>query len=499
MPFEIGIINLIPPEGEARGNHRFAVAQYICAPSTAGYSVPITFDCALACTAIGWPMQMGILYLTFARDPSTCPSVGTGPSRYIPQPVTMGLGCLPQTPVPEGIWQGEANISSILIAGTPSYGMSWRFRAVMTVNTDASLGLSVTMERLVPAVEFSPPPADGSNTYVTCGTFGVTLTRILDPLADPLDRNTTWVMGHPDPIPFTPSGGYCETDIKSATATIQLMPYRLGCNGKAENGPLSDCSMDTGKRTYSCLAALVKPAVAGTFRPQWSQLGVNRTGGRLGCFRGNNSGSGLLPPVAANLSPTPIYPSLADLLNTGCGGEDPVNGAEKQQIQYTSVAGFDLVVKSVAKGAPCVAIRIPGGAWTVGTYTLDLGVLADTGHWVATVTFGGVAGNPVVILYGLEFPSGVTAECVDNAITPSAMVAPMEPAATYQMERLAIIERMKTRAATACVHLGMLIDPKPACGCSALHSCTIHGECVRFGAQGSRFKSCSDCTDYRQS
>jgi hypothetical protein len=276
------------------------------------------------------------------------------------------------------------------------------------------------------------------------------------------------------------------------------MPYRLGCNGKAENGPLSDCSMDTGKRTYSCLAALVKPAVAGTFRPQWSQLGVNRTGGRLGCFRGNNSGSGLLLPVAAVLDPTPIYPTAADLLNAGCGGEDPVNGAEKQQIQYTSVAGFDLVVKSVAKGAPCVAIRIPGGAWTVGTYTLDLGVLADSGHWVATVTFGGVVGNPVVILYGLEFPSGVTAECVDNAITPSAMVAPMEPAATYQVERLAIVERMKTRAATACVHLGTLIDPKPACGCSALHSCTIHGECVRFGAQGSRFKSCSDCTDYAQ-
>ncbi|WP_333568599.1 hypothetical protein [Sphingorhabdus sp.] len=225
---------------------------------------------------------------------------------------------------------------------------------------------------------------------------------------------------------------------------------------------------------------------------------MNRTGGRLGCFRGNNSGSGLLPPVAAVLDPTPIYPTAVDLLNAGCGGEDPVNGAEKQQIQYTSVAGFDLIVKSVAKGGPCVAIRIPGGAWTVGAYTLDLGVLADTGHWVATVTFGGVAGDPVVILYGLEFPSGVTAECVDNAITPSAMVAPMESAATYQVERLAIIERMKTRAATACVHLGELIDPKPACGCSALHSCTIHGECVRFGAQGSRFKSCSDCTDYAQ-
>lgn len=143
----LATINLVPPEGEAHGQKRYAVAQEICAPNPA-YAAPITLDCSLACTAINWPMQMGILTLRFFKDDPLCPAAGTSPSNYIPSLVTIGLGCRPGTPTVDGIWQAQYFQSTTLIPGPPDYGMSFRFRATMTVNPDTSVSLTVDNDRL---------------------------------------------------------------------------------------------------------------------------------------------------------------------------------------------------------------------------------------------------------------------------------------------------------------------------------------------------------------
>jgi hypothetical protein len=487
-------VEVIPAEATAHGTHVIAVAKYICAPPTIGYSVPVTFDCALACTAIGWPMQMGILTIDFYTDDPTCPSAGVSRSKYFPQMVTMGLGCRPGNPSPEGIWQGEYFSSVTLISGPPAYGMSFRIRAVMTVNVDASVSVFITIDRLVPNSEFVPPPANGSNVYVECGNFSTTLTRLIDPSADPLARNVSWVMTNPNQVSFNTGGGYCETDIRSANATVVLMPYKLGCDGRANAGTQSNCALDTGYRTYSCMAVLIKPSTAGAFRPQWSQMGVN-TGDDRRCFEGNNAGPSATPfAISAQLSPPPIYPDLMELLNCSCPNENAVI-SDKQQIQFTRCAGFDVVLKSVNKSDPCLAVRPSGNGnpWQIGAYTVDSVVKAQTGHWIATCSFPTMAGAPNVVIYGLEFPTGILAECVPIPSLGEQVFSmpPIVPPSAKEL--MAKINKVKE---LPCIHLGQQLETTPSCGCSGgnLYECAKHGKCR---VQGNTIEmNCWRCPDY---
>lgn len=54
---------------------------------------------------------------------------------------------------------------------------------------------------------------------------------------------------------------------------------------------------------------------------------------------------------------------------------------------------------------------------------------------------------------------------------------------------------MSRRQSLPCIHLGPLIEAKPACGCGARHHCGKHGECVLSGATN-RWPVCSRCPDY---
>lgn len=54
---------------------------------------------------------------------------------------------------------------------------------------------------------------------------------------------------------------------------------------------------------------------------------------------------------------------------------------------------------------------------------------------------------------------------------------------------------MSRRQSLPCIHLGPLIEAKPACGCGPRHHCSRHGECVLSGATN-RWRVCSRCPDY---
>jgi hypothetical protein len=449
-------------------------------------------------------MQMGVLLMSFYSDDPDCPAAGLSPSIYIPGSAILNLplACIPGNPSPEGIWQGQTFVSVQLIPGPPPFGMSFRFRAVMTVELNASVNVSVTMERLVPNSEFSPPPEDGSNVYVTCATWSQNLVRNLPEGSDPLARNINWIMTNPALIPVTTSGEYCETDIRSASMSVILMPFKLGCDGTADKGTKADCSLDTGYRTYSCMAVLVEPMTPGAWPAQWTQMGTNKLGGIFGCFSGTNSRT-IAPVAAAKLDPS--RENAADLLNCGCNGEDPING-DRQQIQYGIAAGYEVVFKSVNKNSPCIAIRVAGvgNPWTRDSVlNLDETILADTGHYVRQASFPTVPGAPKVVVYGLEFPSGILADCVPIPTDRgSPRVVPIKsespPATKERTAARAMIEKMHLVQVSPCVHLGEALETQASCGCGGagaiLKACAIHGKCRVAG--NTVEMNCWKCDDY---
>ncbi len=59
----------------------------------------------------------------------------------------------------------------------------------------------------------------------------------------------------------------------------------------------------------------------------------------------------------------------------------------------------------------------------------------------------------------------------------------------------ALADQSKRRA-LPCVHLGDLVDPRPACGCGPLYTCEVFGQCVLMGNTKS-WKVCTGCDRYQ--
>jgi hypothetical protein len=249
------------------------------------------------------------------------------------------------------------------------------------------------------------------------------------------------------------------------------------------------------------MAVLVEPMTPGAWPAQWTQMGTNKSGGIFGCFSGTNSRT-IAPVAAAKLDPP--RENAIDLLNCGCG-EDPVNG-DRQQIQYGTAAGYEVVLKSVNKGEPCLSIRIGGvgNTWTVAeSYDIDLTILADTGHYVRKASFPTVPGAPKVVVYGMEFPSGILADCVPipSEGGPPRVVAirsESPPAAKERTAARAMIEKMHLVQVSPCVHLGEALETQASCGCGGggaiLRACAVHGKCRVTG--NTVEMNCWKCDDY---
>jgi len=518
-------ITIMPPEGKVEIIQ--AVARDLCKVVTK-YAYPVTLDCSLACTPIRWPMESGTLILNFFKQDPNCPQFGNIPSDYFsfdyPEGVAVGLGCNEKHQ--DGIWQSQDMIYGVF-SQSPLLGITFRITSLMTVNPDATLNVSVQMERLVPASETGNP--SGLNTFNPCISFSGTLERdLLSNNTDPFSRQEYWVMKNKNPIQLPVPGNTCPFDAKSVNMTVLLKPYRVGCDGTAEGHPeKTDCSLSAINKTYTCLSALIKPATFGVFKPRWVQMGVNpnlsNISGNFSCFNGVNAGPLLDPPVVADLKPdipwlTPIdnYNFDYDLLNCGCPGENNQR-SDKQQIQiglsreeFNLDYQYQVLVKSVNNGAPCVAIRESGTSiWTIGAYTVDANILAETGHWVATCTFQSVVGDPVVILYGLEFPSGIIANCVNSVANISfAEQIPFsqeQPKIERKINAAQMIaQKMRDVRDKPCKHLGLALETEPTCGCGGseenkkfrlIHECSIHQKC-RISVSGNGIMTCWKCPDY---
>ncbi len=516
---------------DLRYQPRRSIATEIC--KTSGYcsSDPITLDCSLACTAIGWPMAGGWLMIELLQQPSSCATAGEIPSVYGPQ-LYVSFGCQPNDPVVDGVWQGQSYYDGVaLTSGGISYGLTLKTCARMVVNPNGTLSVNVEISRIAPADDIYPPPPDGQNQVIPCGTISATLGWYFPSGAINTTRQYTYPGGTtPNQlIDFNVTNpDTCPLDVKSVRLTLVMNPFKVGCNGAAEGYLETDCSLDTGFRTYSCFSVLIKPTVEGAFIPSWIQLGVNGepTTSNHGCYQGSNSGTGLTPPTLAYMSPERYaggQPYAYDLMNCGCPGENPVT-SDSQQIQYGTTYGtmgsilgdpvYEIVIKSVNKGSPCVAMRLygTGNPWHLGTLTLNNNIFLETGHWVVTATFSGLIGDPIAIIYGLQFPNGITASCVSG---PSMLMQESMPVASESeniylamppaesqipKEVMNEIQQMKKKMSLVrsnpCTHLGKPLETVASCGCAGgiLHECAKHGVCRVSG--NTKEMNCWRCPDY---
>lgn len=505
---------------------RREIATDACKSANICQSVPVEIDCSLACTPVGWPMQYGYLQIELFKNDPECPDEIQEPSIYCPY-VVVFLGCPPMDPVEDnGIWQGQeiANCTALFQDGV-AYGLTLQVCVRMTVGNDGSLTYSVIINRIVPASDIVPPPVDGLNQIASCMSFSKTLRR-MDP-TEPINVFREYrYPGGLNPITGLPRPNetfhvtrsdleLCPIDVKSVRLTGYLSPFPVGCDGTAENAPSGQCAFDSGFKTYSCFSALIRPTTPGDFPPHWVQMGVNTValGGPYWCISGTSGSTASTPPLSPGISPVPplgyTYPAPSDIVTIGCPGEDPVNG-DSQQIQFATVGDYDIVLKSVNGGGICAAMRITGvgNPWTIGTQVgFNSTIYNQTGHYIKTFTFAGLTGNPIATIYGLEFPWGIIAQCVEEE-NPPEMLPPIadEPpkvvdreAEARQSARQKILElrdRMNMVRQNPCIHLGEQLETIPSCGCSGgnLHSCAKHGKCRVTG--NTVEMNCWRCQDY---
>lgn len=502
-------------------SYRRPVATDICKSSGICDSVPIEIDCSLACTPIGWPMQAGYLFIDLFVQPVDCPP--PLPRSIYCNSLSIYMGCKPSDPVMDGVWQGQTLDNCIALSKDgQSYGLTLQTCARMAVASDGKINVNVEINRIAPASDITPPPQDNLNQIVPCVTFNKTLGWHNPTPEINVQREYTYPGGKEDNKAFDitlTNPDTCPLDIKSAQMSFIMIPYAVGCNGTAEAGAESKCAFDSGTKTYSCFSALIKPSQPGAFRPYWTQLGVNTlaTNGNFGCSEGYNSKTTSSPPEPAILLPqNPLgfrYPDI-DILNIGCPGEDPVN-SDYQQIQYGSGGLYEILIKSVNKGGFCVALKNASfpGAWSIGTEIgFNSTIFNQTGHYIKTYSFESLPGSPIAIIYGLQFPQGITSQCLENKNVFQQVFSSTEPEPQEEQQQQVVsmtmpsdamkkqVQEMRQKMIDVrekpCIYLGQQLETVPSCGCAGgnLHECAKYGTCRITG--NTKEMNCWRCPDY---
>lgn len=150
-----------------------------------------------------------------------------------------------------------------------------------------------------------------------------------------------------------------------------------------------------------------------------------------------------------------------------------------------------------------------GNPWTIGTsVAFNSTIYDETGHYIRTFTFAGLTGDPVAIIYGLEFPWGIIAQCVEDenppeglppvmeAQQPIAIDSEQEKRKTARQQVIEMRDKMNLVREKPCIHLGEALETIASCGCTGgiLHACTKHGKCRVSG--NTVEMNCWRCPDY---
>lgn len=492
----------------------------ICKPdSTLG--VPVTLECSLACTPIGYPMTGGVCNINFLT--SNCITDNPQRSRWIDHVLAVGLSCINADPVVDGTWVGEL-ITDVGAPGVPDKGFTMRLRTVMTVLDANTIQIDLSIFRLVPGAESTPPT--NINSWSGCGGVVVKCYRQLPPGADINDRTINWTFAS-ELTPYVMSGD-CTTDVRFISLGVTLTPWRFGCDGTANAGTKADCSLPSGNYTYSCFTVSIRPTDSYNALyqgPVFSQLGVNDPGCEAygtpcGCYTGE-----IYFPWGATTTPSTPFPM--QVLVTGCDGEVYGN---KQSFQFGRQGGYDVILKTINKGSLCMAVRktpeTGGGGWVVAgkdSSTFDSYTSSD--HFIARAYFPSLEGKPEVVIHGLKFPNPEITGCIHELdplppvwppAPPDALLlhnnAPLKysdaPGAYLRWgaggpslsnplleDAASLVNQIKTRYNLKCIHLGEEVPNTGCCGSSNLYKCNVYEECRRYGVSRNGEPVCGTC-DY---
>jgi hypothetical protein len=480
MPAETGTFVLTGYPVILHKTHVGSPAYDICAVVPAG-AQGFDITCSLVCY-LGAPYISGVIMYRMYRE--TCSGGTADTFLYSPSEFTIPVGCSPtynENSMNNDTWVG--NTTAVTSHGTAGYGYKIKMDATLQAvyvppagGSPASnyLIVTVTTSRLMP----------GTLLWAVCNTQSMTLTETAASAAG----DGYFSRQYESAITATTfDGTNCSDEVKYVKATVTLMSYRFGCS--TSYGSSEKCALRTIRagitRSYSCLVCLITPATRYAWTPQVAQMGVNAPGcgygSRCACWEWDG----------ITLNPPDIYPS--DLLNVGCPNESPSSNI--QQIQYgyggTNSYGhsYEVLLKTINRtGAMCVAARIFGGSWVVGT----LSIIQAVDPFIMKADFTGlVEDNPVFQFYGMEFPTNAVAECESNYESAVAATEPQQESPVKKM-----MAKMSLTQTNPCVHLGQQLETTPSCGCSGgnLHECAKHGKCR---VQGNTIEmNCWRCPDY---
>ncbi len=493
----------------------------ICKPDSS-FGVPVTLECSLACTPLGYPMTMGVASLNFLT--TNCIDAEPEKSKWIDRIIAIGLSCINAEPVVDGVWVGEY-VTDVAAPGVPGKGFTMRIRAMMTVVDANTLQLQLNFYRLIPGSE--QEPVSDINSWGSCGAVLLLCYRQLPPGGDINDRTVNWTFVS-ELTPFNP-GGACATDIRYISVGISLLPWRFGCDGTANAGAKADCSLASGNRSYSCFAVSVRPTDSYNplyQGPAFAQLGVNDPGcgGNVvcGCYTGEL--------YLWGGSVTPSTSNAMQILLAGCGGE-LVDA--KQRIQFVRCGGYDILLKTIAKGPLCVAVRgsdNPQWGWQIAgrdENTFELYPAVD--HVIGRAYFPTLIGKPEVVIIGMEFPNPEITGCIhelpplpeiwppapNDALVRNTSLSPIRysdfPSAylRYSATGLSLaspmlddanqlVAQVKARYTLRCIHLGEELGGTACCGSSALYQCAIYDKCRRYGVSKDGEPICGTCIDFTE-
>ena len=474
--------------------HEVSPAYDLCAPALMG---PQGFDiaCSLVCY-LGAPYISGVIMYHMYRE--TCTGGTADTFLYAPSEFTIAVGCSPaynENSMNNDTWVGSATAATS--HGASGYGYKIKMDATLQAVYVPPVGMTpgynylivtVTTSRLMPSTLL----------WAVCNTQSMTLTETSASLAG----DGYYSRQYESAVTATTfDGTNCSDEVKHVKATVTLMSYRFGC-AIANPEPSKKCALRTMRvgiiRSYSCLVCLITPATRYAWTPQVAQMGVNASG----CGYGSRCGCWEWDGVA--LDPPDAYPS--DLLNVGCPDESPSSNI--QQIQYgygaTNSYGhsYQVLLKTINRtGAMCVAARISGGSWVVGT----LSIIQTVDPFVMKADFTGlIEDNPVFLFYGLEFPTNAVADCEAGlgaggygASAPAEPDPNTTPAITA--DQLEMLKRIKLHMSSPCAHLGEALEERPSCGCGGTlaikHVCSVHGQC-RISSRDKALPNCIDCDSY---
>jgi len=442
-------------------------------------TIPVNLDCSLC--ALGFPQSGGTLGLTFYDD---CGAVSRwlGPTEEKQSGFQCPRPAMNAEPAPN-IWVATGTFNGITVGSCVN-----QYRTVSTLTAISTTQISISV------IVYVLRPYGVGNAWITYATFSETLTELAN-----VDTTTYRQRNYLSPvnIAFTPNAIGGVGDAKKFRIRVTLLPMRIGCSGAPQTS-VPNCGFWDGSQWLTCLRGFIS-STANYLRREFTQLGFNASG----C--GGTDSCGCDQIVLTATSP----PAGSTIYNTGGtfvtkygilglpGSVEGIGATQELQVCAPTECGVDIVVKQVNGGSIYICTNDNNAGWVVSVAN----VAQASSPRILTATRTGF----LVYLYALNFPNSeiLSEECYTTVGEGVFQDLPPESSPSLDSPEMprGAKESIIQRISIPCINLGLPLESPNSCGCGTAvkHSCSIHGECRKFGGKaGETMMLCINCKDYSQ-